>query len=228
MDRADLLDLSRSPLFSHQGIAALESFLGSFKHAVRAYESGALLLLRGSKYEELFILLRGEVAAEIGDDSGRNLIVEIIKAPETIASAVLFAEGARLPVSVRARTDVRVAAFPKAALISMLAQDREMLARLLGDLGSRLLRLAERTRLLGLGTLRQKVASYLASALDTARSKNIELGLGRDALAEYLGAARPSLSRELSAMRDDGLIECSGRTIRVIDEERLRSIAFDF
>ena len=39
-------------------------------------------------------------------------------------------------------------------------------------------------------------------------------------IAAYLAVSRPSLSRELSAMQREGIIEAEGRTIRIVDMER--------
>jgi CRP-like cAMP-binding protein len=43
----------------------------------------------------------------------------------------------------------------------------------------------------------------------------------REALADYLNVARQSLSRELSAMQEEGLIEVSGKRSIILDQERL-------
>lgn len=45
--------------------------------------------------------------------------------------------------------------------------------------------------------------------------------LGREEMADYMGVARPSLSRELGAMQNEGIIALHGRAIEVVDQERL-------
>ena len=44
------------------------------------------------------------------------------------------------------------------------------------------------------------------------------------AVAEYLGVTRPSLSRELAAMRAEGLLRMEGRSIRVPDAGALQDV----
>ena len=41
--------------------------------------------------------------------------------------------------------------------------------------------------------------------------------MNREQMADFLGVTRPSLSRELAAMRDEGLLQMEGRSIRVPD-----------
>jgi CRP-like cAMP-binding protein len=46
-------------------------------------------------------------------------------------------------------------------------------------------------------------------------------------LADYFGVARPSLARILGELEDDGLIEATGRVIRVIDRKKLTQLTID-
>ncbi len=43
--------------------------------------------------------------------------------------------------------------------------------------------------------------------------------MNREQLADFLGVARPSLSRELMRMQADGLVLVSKKTITVLDKE---------
>ena len=48
--------------------------------------------------------------------------------------------------------------------------------------------------------------------------------MNREQMADFLGVARPSLSRELAAMRDEGLLHMEGKKIRVSDVASLNSL----
>ena len=43
----------------------------------------------------------------------------------------------------------------------------------------------------------------------------------RTQLAEYLGVQRQSLARSLKDMEDEGIIELKGRTVNILDRNRL-------
>ena len=45
--------------------------------------------------------------------------------------------------------------------------------------------------------------------------------MSREAMADYMGVTRPSLSRELGKMQTEGLIRLEGRRIIVTDQEGL-------
>ena len=48
-------------------------------------------------------------------------------------------------------------------------------------------------------------------------SRYITLPLGRTELANYIGANRSALTRELTAMREDGLIDYEKNTFRILE-----------
>ena len=59
------------------------------------------------------------------------------------------------------------------------------------------------------------MAVYLLGILDEDR--RMALNTTREELADYLGTARPSLSRELGRMQDDGIIRLDGREVHILD-----------
>jgi CRP/FNR family transcriptional regulator len=51
------------------------------------------------------------------------------------------------------------------------------------------------------------------------------LPMGREDVGRYLGLALETVSRSLTRLQEDALIEVSGRSVRVLDEQRLRRMA---
>jgi CRP-like cAMP-binding protein len=47
----------------------------------------------------------------------------------------------------------------------------------------------------------------------------LQLDYTRETWASYFSVARPSLSRELSAMQQEGIIKVTGRNVQVTDRE---------
>ena len=76
----------------------------------------------------------------------------------------------------------------------------------------------EELKILASGTLREKIVRYLFPHID--KEGRVTLTVSREFIAAYLAVSRPSLSRELSAMQREGIIEATGRSIRVVDMEK--------
>ena len=72
-------------------------------------------------------------------------------------------------------------------------------------------------KVLASGSLRGKIARYLLQR--PQKDGWIELAESREATAAYLAVTRPSLSRELSALQAEGILEIEGKKIRILDVE---------
>lgn len=49
----------------------------------------------------------------------------------------------------------------------------------------------------------------------------VRMEMNREELADYLGVARPSLSRTLMKMQNEGIIEVGKKTIRILQREKI-------
>ena len=65
-------------------------------------------------------------------------------------------------------------------------------------------------------TLREKVLAYLSQQAQQQGSDYFEIPLGRVELAEYLCADRSALTRELSAMKQDGILDYDRNVFRLL------------
>lgn len=51
--------------------------------------------------------------------------------------------------------------------------------------------------------------------------------MNKEEIASFIGIPRPSLSRELSKLRDEEIIKFDRNTITILDIEKLEEILFD-
>ena len=74
-------------------------------------------------------------------------------------------------------------------------------------------------RILGSGSLRERIVRFLVECQDS--EGQIHMNLSREEMADYLNITRPSLSRELGKMQEEGILELDRRQILVKDQERM-------
>lgn len=86
-----------------------------------------------------------------------------------------------------------------------------LLSRLNGNiltmLAERSWRLLKKADIVSCHSLREKILSFLDSQRECYHSSSFEIPLDRQGLADYLYVNRSALSRELSKLRDEGLID---------------------
>ncbi|MFA6506061.1 MAG: Crp/Fnr family transcriptional regulator [Treponemataceae bacterium] len=221
MERRDLLSLSVSTLCRGVDVVELDRLLSAVSSRVESHPKGAVVLLAGSRYDALRVILEGSVSAEMHHPNGKSVTIETIDAPDPIAPAILFAPRRALPVTVVAATDVRLLTLPLEAVLDLCQKNRFFLVNFLSEIGGKISLFAEKFRLLEFSSLRKRIAAYLAPRIEDG---SFTLPFPKEKLSEFLSVARPSLSRELSAMVSDGLIAVDGRCIRVTDSERFRAV----
>jgi len=74
---------------------------------------------------------------------------------------------------------------------------------------------------LSLDTIRKRVANFLLMQYKQSGKKMFQTGMSRKAMSDLMGIQRPSLSRELIKMKEDGLIDYDGDTFKIVDLEAL-------
>ena len=81
------------------------------------------------------------------------------------------------------------------------------------------LNMNRKLRILGSGSLRERIVRFLVECQDS--EGQIHMNLSREEMADYLNITRPSLSRELGKMQEEGILELDRRQILVKDQEKM-------
>ncbi len=223
MNTADAKILSACSLFNGIADDELLFLFEGIPYTEKSFSKNSMVMIRGDEYDSLKILLEGEVSAEIQDFNGKTIKIENLKAPDAMATGILFADDNTLPVTLVAQTEVRLISIPKNSIIALSQKNKLFLLNYFNDSGNKVVFLAEKLRLFKFKSLREKFTGYLLSLSGKQSSNIIKLPYTREKLAELFGVARPSLSRVCSEMSDEGLLKLEGKTITILDKRELKS-----
>ncbi|WP_425043153.1 transcriptional regulator FnrL [Primorskyibacter sp. S87] len=140
------------------------------------------------------------------------------------------------PYDVVATTDLVMCCFRKAPFEDLMSRTPHIAHRLLEMTLDELDAAREWMLVLGRKTAREKIASLLSiiARRDASLSKNgrgkmvFDLPLTREAMADYLGLTLETVSRQMSALKKDGVILLEGkRHVTIPDMRRLMDEAGD-
>jgi CRP-like cAMP-binding protein len=215
----DTNDLLLCPICKNIPVHERESFLDDLNIKTKSYKKGEWIAQQGDTVKALYILLKGSVKTEMLSESGTVLHMETIHAPNPLAPAFLFAENNKFPVDVVALEDVEVIIISKESIIQQLSRNENFLQGFMTFNSSRVHFLSERLKLLSTKTIKGKLAQYIL-----ARTNNMcfTMDMNQTTLAEYFGITRPSLSRSIAEMIDDGIISMKGKNGKVLDFLKLK------
>jgi len=224
MDRRILQKLSQCPLLQSLDDLQLAQLFDNIPVRYSQFPKGKLVAFRGDPLVKLMLLIEGQLSAEIVSMKGKILKVETLKAPCTIAGPMLFADESTLPVQLTADTNVEVVSLNKEDALSLLSYDGAILRHFLTDSGNKIAFLSEKIRLYQFHSIRQKLAVYLLDLQKKQKSSNLTLPMKIETMAELFSVTRPSLSRSLSVLVEEGILARNGRQIEILDEEELRML----
>ena len=217
----DAYDLSRCPICRNISVDQRENFLNELNFKVKVYQKGEWIAQQGDVFQSLFILLKGSVKAEMASDSGTILNIETIYAPNPLAPAFLFAKNNRFPVDVVALEDCEIMVVSKETVMKQLACNETFLQEFMTFNANRTHFLSQRLKFLSTKTIKGKLAQYI---LARAIHADFTMELNKTELSEYFGVARPSLSRSLSEMINEGIIALKGKSGKILNFTELRKL----
>lgn len=199
-----------------------DSFLRDVRYTVKRYGKGDMLVAQGSVYEMLFIMVKGEVSTEMSDEKGDFLKVELIKAPNPLATGFLFATDNISPVTALAKTDCVVILIPKDNIYLLMSKYPDFMKAFLSYISNKVAFLSEKLRLMSLRSIRAKLAYYILK--ESKGEHEFQLKTSKEELSRLFSVSRPALVNVMMQMADEGLIGVERRKIVVKNRAALQRL----
>ena len=214
-------DYMKNPLFENITAENLQALLGCLHSYTKTYRKGEVIIMEEDSIRYVGIVLTGTVHMMKEDIWGRQTLLTYISENEIFGETFAVQKKTDSYVSFIAAADTSILFVAAWNIIHCCPNQcvfHEQLSRNMFDLlGQRSVRLMERIEISSKPTLREKILAYLSMQSQKQSSRYITLPLGRTELASYIGANRSALTRELAAMRADGLIDYDRNTFRILE-----------
>jgi len=192
----------------------------------RKYAAGELIFGEGEPCSGLYVVESGSVRIFKSSAGGREQVLSIDGPGSSIAELPVF-DGGNYPASAQSITASTLLFFSKQDFQLLCIQHPEVALKVLRVVGGRLRRLVGIIEELSFTTVRHRLAALLVrlAKAEGARSGIAEftLPVNNNELAAQIGTVRELVSRNLSRLQAEGLIEIDGRTIRVPDVKKLEA-----
>lgn len=193
-------------------------------HQVKSFNKGDLIACSGDEYNSLFIIVKGTVVGEMIDFDGRTIRIEELKAPDTIASAFIFGEKNELPVNISATVETKLLIIPRNELLKLLKKNEIILQNYLDIMANRTQQLTRKIRLLGMQSIKGKLAYYLLNITNKTGRNTFVLPNTQKEIADIFGVARPSIGRVFREMDNEGYIKASGKRVCIMNKTELSDL----
>lgn len=216
--------LSRTPLFeglSHEELVSIDEHMISLSWA-----DGDPLYVAGAPAEHLYVMAVGWAKASQPTPDGKSVVVDLL-APGDLFGGLQSLGQRSYPETVEAMSTTCALRIGTSAFRDVLKKHPHVAMRVLDDTTALLAHARTDLTRQSTATVAQRVAATLLRLADkfgqdrTGGATLIQLPLSRADLAGMTGSTPESVSRVMSRLRKDGIIDSGRRWTSVLDPERL-------
>jgi len=203
--------LTKSALFADIGVDVLPTLLICTQAHQSTYKKDELIIDENSTTSHIGIVLSGQCRAIKWDASGRVITITYIEEGSVMGVMLAAKAGHPSPVAVQATVDSVVLHIPHDRIIKMCKKNCPYHGQLIRNyiyvVAGKGLELYERINCLLAPSIRDKVMVYLTRISCEVGQREFLLPINKNGMAEYLNVERSALSRELSRMKGEAIID---------------------
>ena len=219
--------LHDTALFKNLSEEEIQSCLACSKAESIYYEKGEMVFSEEDHPACLPMLISGSVTLGMDySDGKRNIIAMFENKGDIFGQELILIGESKYGMYAQAQTKSIILMMPKNFLVGTCERNcgfhSNLISNMMQLMAKKSLTLNERLEIMSCSTLRQKIAKMILFSIGGKSSMSVSMS--RQEMADFLNTARPSLSRELMRMQNDGLITVVGRKITVRDKNALEEI----
>ncbi|MBQ8604444.1 MAG: Crp/Fnr family transcriptional regulator [Oscillospiraceae bacterium] len=200
--------LNENILFSGLSDQRIQAVLDSTGYTQKKYSAGDIIVHQGDAVHNIGIVTAGSATGKKYTANGEEIVVSVLTENKIFGDVLSGADGFASPVTVQARTDCTVLFINYEKLLySPHPQAHRILQNMIQNISLKYFAQNKRMEILMMKSVRSKVTAYLEWQRSAKGSRSFSIDMDRQLMADFLGVERSALSRELSRMKKDGLID---------------------
>ncbi|RQO30585.1 Crp/Fnr family transcriptional regulator [Taibaiella sp. KBW10] len=192
------------------------------------YKKGQVIFHEGTRAYGLYCISSGKIKISKNGDDGKEHIYRLAKPGDLIGYKALLSD-AVYSASAIVLEETTVCFIPKERFLKVLSQDANLSLDFMKLMGQELGRAEQKVAHLAQKPVRERLAEALLFIKETygfdEDGITLNVRLTRDELANIVGTATESAIRLLSEFKKDGIIELNGKSIRLLDYNKLLKTA---
>lgn len=215
--------LKNTSLFKNFEKEHINEFISSVNHKVACLKKEDILFFEGDKFPYLCILISGEIMLSSSDESGNRNIIDIVKPGQMFAEVFSFTADKISPVTAQANSDCRIFLINTDTLLSSdgntshtVLHKYNIVSSLLSTFAEKNMILLSKIEIISRRNTREKILHYLEMQKTKTGSSIFNIPYSRKEMADFLGVDRSALSRELSRLKEEGIIDFDKNTFKIL------------
>ena len=193
---------------------------------LKALEKDTVLFREGEKAAGFYVIQVGAIKVFRLTPDGREQIIHVFRAPESLAETVLATKES-YPANAVALDAAQVVLVRKDCFLELLEEKPRMALLMLESMSAHLKQLVTSLQNLKGRQVEGRLAVWLLQQeiAMVGGVPMVRLGLGKKVLAGQIGVTGETLSRTLGRFRDEGILRVERDCIYLLDADRLAVFA---
>ena len=212
------MDLRNLQIFKNLTDQDLDLIKSKTEFIEKPYSKGEYIFRTGDTGADLFYLIEGSLNVYQIDSNGKRFIFQNFNKPTLFGEVYSYLEEP-FDFDSECATNCKILIIKDFRKIFEPPCPESFLRFYINFLSKKCLALSKKNQITSQASLRQKIGKYL---LENEKDGKVSLSMKREDLADYLSTTRPSLSRELSKMADEGIIKAGGDYIEILDRDGIQ------
>jgi len=218
-------NLSISPLFQGIDEAGLQDILACFQPHVAGFKKGEYICIEGDQQTSIGVLLSGKLNIVRESITGNRQVMAILAPGDIFGEMAAFTDRKRWPASVTAVEVSEIMYIPIERFSVTCAKScnshAQLIRNMLQIISKKAMVLNRKVEYLTVKGMREKLCRYFIELYQQKKLPTFEMDMNRNELADFLNVSRPSMSREMGRMRDEGLIDFYRGSVRILLPDEL-------
>lgn len=219
---SDINLLTKFNIFSKFPLDQLEHLLNCCGAYYKSYEKNEVIYFQGDEINFLCIIISGSVCIEKVDIFGNNAYILDFYLGNFFGEQMVLDTPSISPYTYKCSTKCKILCLPFHKKYSTnncrnTCECRVLFREnLLNQIAKNNLLFIDKLEVLSKKNIREKIMTFLINESDKCNSNKVQIPFSKSKFADYLGVNRSSLMRELSNMKNDGLIELNNKTFTIL------------
>lgn len=228
MDSKWVATLADNPLFHGIEPEGLLNMLGCLKPKTGEFGKNEYMTKAGDPFEGIGIILSGSAVVTKENAAGNRVIMTVLEPGDMFGEMVAFAGSNQWPASVFTQEPSTVIFLPPDKIVGSCERacgmHKRLIMNLLRIVSDKALALNRKVEYLSIKSMRGKISAFLLEQYRRTGQTTFVLPLNRNEMADFLNVSRPSMSREMGRMQEEGIIDFHQASVKIRDVEALRAM----
>ncbi len=212
----------KSPLFYEVKHSDIECVLKCLNAKIKKFDKESIIIFEGDRIEQIGIILSGRIQISKNDFMGNKNILTELSTSDIFGETLVSAQIKKSPVTVEAVTGCEIMFIDYNRIITTCSSacvfHTKLIENMVKVLAEKNLMLNNKLEILSKRSIREKLMQYFIFQAEIKKSREFDIPFSKNALADFICVDRSAMSRELSKMCNEKLIQYEKNHFEILIE----------